>query len=240
MEYIFQDTLYVISKIPQEKSVKYRGLLTSRHTSKIINKCHILVSNVDCIDECIRISKEKPNAHIGLLNMASERVPGGGVVNGRLAQEESICRMTTLYPTLKQQRYPLASDEIIYSPNIKVVKGSDYSLLKTPINIAGVVSAAALRRPILDKYDQYDPRDLELVKKKVQMVLETFEYHNITHLVLGAWGCGVFRNPPDQVAHVFQEVLNSFNFEHITFAITTFKPHDQENLDAFGKVFGKA
>jgi uncharacterized protein (TIGR02452 family) len=74
------------------------------------------------------------------------------------------------------------------------------------------------------------------------MVLETFEYHKIDHLVLGAWGCGVFRNPPEQVAREFEKMLNSDRFSHsfvrVTFAVAVMKDADIRNYDEFSAVFG--
>ena len=99
--------------------------------------------------------------------------------------------------------------------------------------VAGVVSAAAIRRPNLDATGNYTPADYELMKNKVRMVLETFEYHNCTHIVLGAWGCGAFNNPPKQVADIFLNVLQDFCFEHVLFAILTPWPKDYENLKCF-------
>lgn len=37
------------------------------------------------------------------MNFASAVNPGGGVRSGSSAQEESLCRYSTLYPTLNQQ-----------------------------------------------------------------------------------------------------------------------------------------
>jgi uncharacterized protein (TIGR02452 family) len=169
---------------------------------------------------------------IGLLNMASERCPGGGVKKFAIAQEEDICRRTSLYPTLLQQHYPIRPDEVFYSPNVKVIKNADFSRLLPMLNIAGIVSAAAIRRPVI-KNGEFAIVDAALLKNKVRMVLETFEYHAMDHIVLGAWGCGAFRNPPKQVAIIFRDILEEFYFQHVTFAIA----HNEHNLKTFKDVF---
>lgn len=237
VETVFENTLSIISTIPQEPSVRYRGLLNSRTVPVLSGKSIIDIKNEDCIDACVRIILLYPDSRVGLLNMASDLSPGGGVVKGARAQEEDICRRTTLYPTLTQQRYPLASDEVVYTPNVKIVKESDYSRCLSLVNIAGIVSAAALRRPVLNDLGELNQRDKDLLKNKVRMVLETFEYHKMDHIVLGAWGCGAFRNPPKQVAEIFREILNEFDFRRVTFAIATPWAHDRKNLIEFGKVF---
>ena len=240
-EPVFTDTLRLIAAIPQEPSVRYRGLLKkTQHVAEVADVMRIDVMNDDCIDTCVRLAKEDPTCRVGLLNMASDRCPGGGVTKGARAQEEDICRRTTLYPTLLQQRYPLAHDEIVYTPNVKIVKCSTYASCEA-VNIAGVATAAALRRPALSELGEYFPEDLALLENKITMLLETFEYHGIDHIVLGAWGCGAFRNPPKQVASAFRDALSSArfrgSFKRVTFAIATPWTHDAQNLDAFRHAF---
>ena len=45
----------------------------------------------------------KQSKKVCVLNFASATNPGGGVVNGSSAQEECLCRCTTLYPCLKEE-----------------------------------------------------------------------------------------------------------------------------------------
>ena len=236
MEPVFADTLALISKIPQDPSVRYKGLLKSRDSPILKGQSKYHVVNEDCVDACVRIVQSNAGCRVGLLNMASELCPGGGVKSGAVAQEESICRRTTLYPTLTQQQYPLMHDEVIYTPNVKVVK--DRSHARCPqINIAGIVSAAAIRRPTLSEFGELYKFDSDLLKNKIRMVLEVFEYAKMDHLVLGAWGCGAFCNPPKNVAAAFYEVLQDFYFENVTFAIIYPWARDKDNFDEFSRIF---
>ncbi|MDD7282915.1 MAG: TIGR02452 family protein, partial [Clostridium sp.] len=70
-----------------------------------------------------------------VLNFASATNPGGGVTKGSSAQEEAICRCSTLYANLKEQkawdsfygphrrqRDPLHNDDCIYTPGVMVFK----------------------------------------------------------------------------------------------------------------------
>lgn len=246
MEPIFANTLELCKNINIEQSIKYRGLLNEIPTNnKQPNKLSVEVINADCIDICIRLINENPDATIGLLNMASERTPGGGAKNPERfirAQEEDIVRRTSLYASLSKQKYPLTHDELIFSPNVKILKTADYKSLNPEyLNIAGVVSSAAIRRPILSSIGRYSQEDSELLHNKITMLLETFEYHQIQILVLGAWGCGVFRNPPRQVAQAFKDIIYSdrfkYSFKKIVFAVAVMKPHDQQNYDEFRYVF---
>ena len=231
----FAETLNQIKTIPQEPSVRYRGLLLNDPGAPIVKfKTRFEVRNEDCLDACVRLCALATGS-VGLLNMASDLRPGGGVLTGAKAQEEDICRRTTLYPTLAVQSYPLAPDELIFTPNVQILGAAP------PGRRIQVVSAAAVRRPKLAWNGTYMLADLHLMRKKVQMVLETFEYHGVDHLVLGAWGCGAFRNPPEEVAQIFYDALTgprfAGRFKHVAFAITTGKPNEDANMRAFDKAF---
>ena len=60
---------------------------------------------------------------------------------------------------------------------------------------------------------------------------------NIRNLVLGAFGCGAFKNNPEVVAKAYKEVLKEFDgyFENIEFAIYCSK-YDTQNYIIFKKV----
>jgi uncharacterized protein (TIGR02452 family) len=225
-EPIFADTLSLSKALPLIPSIKYRGLL---HDYEFGNKnpagAVIDFKNGDCVNTCIRMLSEYQGLRVGLLNMASNVRPGGGVVHGAQAQEEDICRRTNLYLTISKQTYPLREDDILCSPDIKVLKTSNYVELPDPITIHGVLSAAALRRPetkdngLLYSNDQ----DRCVMRMKIQLLLQTAAYHKLDCLVLGAWGCGAFYNPVNEVAKLFAEELKKTEvrnaFKHVTFAI---------------------
>jgi len=62
----------------------------------------------------------------------------------------------------------------------------------------------------------------EVLRERAERVLETFARHGATHIVLGAWGCGVFKNDPLTVARIFAAHLRGRfrgRFRHVVFAI---------------------
>ena len=64
----------------------------------------ITVSRNRTFASAVLLQKKYPDAKIAVLNFASAVNPGGGVRAGSAAQEESLCRCSTLYPTLNQPR----------------------------------------------------------------------------------------------------------------------------------------
>lgn len=215
---IFQDTLHKIRKLHKPDGIRYNGTISKYNIDPVSEKevC-IEIENVNCMDKCIELSCKYDN--IMLLNMASEFCPGGGVKKGSSAQEESICRCTSLYPTISFHRYPLSPCECIFSPKVFIVKDGNYNDIE-PVQIS-VLSMASIRRPKLLQ-GNYDNYNRQLMKQKINMLLQTAHYHKQKVLVLGAWGCGAFYNPEHEVALLFKEQLDGqykFAFEKVVFAI---------------------
>ncbi len=65
-------------------------------------KAYIVVSGKRSLEAAEVYAKQ--GKKVCVLNFASATNPGGGVVNGSSAQEECICRCTTLYPCLNTDR----------------------------------------------------------------------------------------------------------------------------------------
>ena len=180
------------------------------------------VRNVDCVDECVRLRALFPDCRLGLLNMASDICPGGGVRKGARAQEEEICRRTTLYPSLLRRWYPLAANEMIYSENVLVVKDGVYERVDAPVLIDGVLSVPAVRRPAVVNGMYRHATDRVAMRLKIRLTLQTAAYHGLDCLVLGAHGLGCFGNPREEVSHMFADLLaGDFRgaFRHVSFAI---------------------
>jgi len=161
-----------------------------------------------------------------ILNFASAKYPGGGVRYGSIAQEEDICRNTTLY--FYMQNYEndyykpgkfagtdyLLDDFVIYSKNVPTVR-PDLTLGATNDYITSAAPDLRMATP-----ETFSKRDLSRTwVKRVMLVLGAAAKNGKKELVLGPWGCGVFRNDPDQVAHCFSLILGQYgrSFEKITF-----------------------
>jgi uncharacterized protein (TIGR02452 family) len=160
---------------------------------------------------------------IALLNMANARIGGGGWMKGALAQEESLCYRSSLSFTLKRRFYPLPDISGIYSPTVVVIRSSlatGHALLSPGVPpqrlpVVSVISVAAVRDPATT--DATPPKyqnsaDRELMKSKVRMILRIAGVNGHRRLVLGALGCGAFRNPSNEVMECFREVLGELEF----------------------------
>jgi uncharacterized protein (TIGR02452 family) len=165
-----------------------------------------------------------------VLNFASAKNPGGGFLNGARAQEESLARSSALYACIRSsQMYAhnrahgdlLYTDWMIYSPAVPVFRDDD-ALLEEPYLCAFLTAAAPnagealARRP--DRADEVN----RTMRARVTRSLAIAAEHGHTHLVLGAWGCGVFKNSPLVVAEAYQTDLEgAFKgvFEEVAFAV---------------------
>ena len=77
----------------------------------------------------------------------------------------------------------------------------------------------------------------ETVRLRIRAVLAAAVAEKHPAVVLGAFGCGAFGNPPADVARLFAEVLGSDEFrgalELVVFAIVDPKQADRGNIPTF-------
>lgn len=174
---------------------------------------------------------------VAVLNFANPHYPGGGVTRGAMAQEECLCRSSNLYPCLADEAvfedyygyhrsatdYDF-SDRLIYSPGVTVFK--DDSPVPQPLPKedwfrVDVITCAA---PFQGKRRHVNSRVLEeLMQKRIRNILEAAIENEVDVLILGAFGCGAFLNPPEVVAKAFRMVLAEQRyqtaFHRVIFAI---------------------
>lgn len=161
-------------------------------------------------------NKKAPNTCI--LNMASPLRPGGGVLAGATSQEEYLCARTTLLPSLNESFYRLPELGGIYTPDVLVFRNSlplgenQGELSPTERWYVDVVSAGMLRFPELegeeDEAKRLGKKDRQLAEAKIRAVLRIMERKGVEKVVLGAWGCGAYGNPIEDIAEAFRSVLD--------------------------------
>jgi len=185
-----------------------------------------------------------------VLNFASAKNPGGGFLGGSRAQEESLARSSALYASLqaaqeyydqnRRARSTLYTDHAIVSPEVPVFRDDDGTLLDRPYEVTfftmPAVNAGALR-PGGGDHAKVEP----VMAGRVEKVLSLAAAEGFEHLLLGAWGCGVFRNDPRLIARLFFEALFGEGgwgrkFRRVVFAV--FDPTSAgENRRAFDEAF---
>lgn len=177
-----------------------------------------------------------------VLNFASAKHPGGGWLKGARAQEESIARASGLYASLtsgpaeefykknKKCGTALYTDLMIYSGQVPFFKDDAGLCLETPF-YASVLTVPAPNAGVVEKAAEVAEIGTTL-ERRINNILAVAEMQGHEDLVLGAWGCGVFGNDPEDVAVIFKECLDGpFKnvFRKVTFAVL-------DKTDVFSKI----
>ena len=183
-----------------------------------------------------------------VMNFANALYPGGGFLNGAKAQEESLCRNSTLYASLttkkskkmydynRKMQSPVESDYMLLSPNVGVIRNKEGELLEEPYLVSVITVPAPNRKGRAAHVEQ---KELDQVmKRRLRLMLAAAVWHGYKNLVLGAWGCGAFGNDTQRVARLFYELFFEdglrFYFENVAFAILS----DEKKIRIFKEVFG--
>ena len=175
-----------------------------------------------------RLARDGP---VAALVFASAKNPGGGLRTGAQAQEESVARASALFPCLtavpefyefhRGQGDLLYSDRVIFSPGVPVFRDDKGRFLEEPHPVSMLTAAAPNRGAVArDQPGSVDLIDRALATR-ARRVLDVAAAHGTRRLVLGAWGCGVFRNHPAVVADAFAGALDALpgHFDQVVFAV---------------------
>lgn len=255
---IFEDTMKQCETNPMlipaiKKSIRGTVLYKQGETPEIHVKsgdCKITVTQERTFESARNLKSEYPAARIGVLNFASARNVGGGVVRGAEAQEECLCRCSTLYPCLDTdylfENYyqmhrslkPLTyTDACIYTPDIMVIKTDTTYPESMPENEWYSVDVLTCPAPNVSTIRIPDKELFEIHKRRGSHIISIAVANNIDVLVLGAFGCGAFRNNPEIVAKAYKEILPQFTgyFKEIRFAVYC-SPKNPKNYDTFRSI----
>jgi putative RNA 2'-phosphotransferase len=190
----------------------------------------IAVSEETTMQAVYRLALD-PHQHIGCLNFASARHPGGSFRDGVAAQEEALARSSALYPCLLEQPAyyrrnrendsAMYQDLAIFSPRVPFLCSDDGDWLDQPV-LASVISCPAPNAAALRQHGSYRADQVQqTLQRRAAMVLAIAASEGITALVLGAWGAGVFGNDPEMVAEVLSTALSPrrHDFDIVVFAV---------------------
>ena len=203
------------------------------------------VTGEDTLAAARRLDRE--HRRVACLNFASARRPGGGFLGGARAQEEALCRASGLYATLigrpeyyeanRACRELTYTDWAIYSPDVPVIRNEREELVGEPFTASFVTMPA----PNRGGGGRVDDREVEsTLRRRIAMVLALCVDRGHDAVVLGAWGCGAFRNDARAVAPLFREAIDdpalTAGIDRITFAVLE-AARDAGNRAAFEAAF---
>ena len=235
--------------LPAEKLARFAG------------EARVLVSR----ERTLQAAGKYAGQRVAVLNFASATNPGGGVTRGSSPQEEALCRCSTLYPCLLgdelwQKYYKMHrdrhdvtyTDACIYTPDVLVIKTDTDAPERLPEGKIQAVDAITCAAPNLREHpsNAMNPgagspvhlsrQDIySLHTQRARKILSAAALHDTDVLILGAFGCGAFCNPPDVVAAAYRDVLPEFAhaFSTVEFAVYC-TPRDDSNYQAYHRTLG--
>ena len=205
--------------------------------------CRITVNNKDSFES----GRDYTNPLV--MNFANAHNPGGGFKLGANAQEEALCRCSTLYASITSDKARemysynnthlsrVESDYLLISPEVAVFREKDLTLLDSPV-IMGVVTIPAPNRRGAAMFASSKQVEDTFIRR-IRILLRAAAINGYRDLVLGAWGCGAFGNKPEDVASYFKRIIVGEGmgkaFDEICFAI--YGSENGRNITAFRNCF---
>lgn len=241
----------------QEHSVNQSFLLTPEQGEQILQNYKnrakaqdretvLITLNCGTVDAILKLAGEGKQAAV--LNFASAKNPGGGFINGAMAQEESLAASGCLYKTqLAHEEYyvknrafrsMMYTDHAIYSPDVVFFRDGRFRLMEKPVTASVLTLPAVNMGQVRLKGE--DVAEAEMVmRRRMGLSLAIFADQGCEHLILGAYGCGVFRNDPEKIAGWWKELLEgdfAGVFRTVVFAVLD-RSAAGACISAFQKVF---
>ena len=199
--------------------------------------------------------KQKDAKPVLVLNLANPVNPGGGVRRGAKAQEEDLCRKSSLLISLESSEAKayyeynraldtyMGSDAVMIHPQVEIIKDENGALLPDSVIVAVMTCAAPMLRNGMEGMTQKQYE--KMMYQRITGMLKVAAYLGYRHLILGAFGCGAFRNDAKVVSDIFYKALKEFDFDgmkekdmfrRIDFAVMDHS-EDQYNFKEFSRNF---
>lgn len=191
----------------------------------------IEIVDLDSVSAIHKYSSE----NMAVLNFASYKFPGGGFMRGSSAQEEALCQHSYLYNVISD------FDKTIYEWNRNNLNKGMYlnrglyspDIMFDDRTKCSVITVPAPNKSVMLKYGNFtEEENLRALAERTKLVIDIASENNVKTLILGAFGCGVFKQDPFEVATLFKKVLRGSSFEKVVFAIPK-----GANYNAFKGVF---
>lgn len=182
--------------------------------------------NEDSYAAAMKVKAEHPDEGVLVLNFANPVHPGGGVRRGARAQEEDLCRKSSLLFSLedgaagKYYRYNnslhtyMASDAIIMNPTVEIIKDFKGEILEESVVVSVMTCAAPMITSGLEGMTQAEYE--QMFYNRIVATLKVSAHYGYKHLILGAWGCGAFGNDAELISRLYYKAIKELNYNGMT------------------------
>ena len=224
-------------------------------------RCQYDCVRQDSFAAALQMSHDRPEGEsadkpVLVLNFANPVNIGGGVYRGASAQEEDLCRRSSLLRSLENSRAVryygynrglhthMGSDAMVFSPEVEIFRDERGVLMDETVIIAVLTCAAPMITYSMEGMSESEYR--EMFYNRIVGMLKCAAYFGYEDLVLGAWGCGAFGNDAAIVSDLFYRALKEFDwdglkvndlFHRIVFAIRS-RGEESYNFLEFKRNFG--
>ncbi len=208
------------------------------------NTCEFTCENIDSYAQAMK------REDVLVLNFANPVHPGGGVRKGASAQEEDLCRKSSLLLSLESKhahgyyayhrglRTYMGSDAVIISPKVEIIRDSRGNLLDETVIVSVITCAAPMISHGIEGLSDEEYR--EMFEGRISNMLKLAGSLGYRNIVLGAWGCGAFGNDAHIVSGLFYKALKEIDydrlFDHVDFAVLD-RSYDKYNFNEFKNCF---
>jgi len=179
------------------------------------------IHNESTVDTIFTLQKANMDgSQVGVLNFASAYNPGGGFINGSMAQEEALAYASDLYyqqqdsqfyEINKKEKSKCYTDTANYS-QVTFFRDSNFNFVRTPY-VVNIVTCPAVNMTAL----QNKGADLDVAEKvmyeRMRKVLCLFAEKGCSTIILGAWGCGIFGNDSKTIANNWYKLLREEGYK---------------------------
>lgn len=231
------------------------------HIFYLGSRCGYKCENVDSFTAArkqymsLNPTAKKDSKPVLVLNLANPVHPGGGVRRGARAQEEDLCRKSSLLLSLESKKASkyydynkslstyMGSDAMIFTPQVEIIRDENGNLLDDTVVVAVLTCAAPMVNQGKEGLSEAQYQDM--VYQRIVGMLKCAAYFGYKYLVLGAWGCGAFGNDAHVISDLFYKALKEFNYDgmgessffwHIHFAVLD-RTAEQYNFKEFCRNF---
>lgn len=184
--------------------------LDGRQPTKTYNATRCVVLPYDVLSAISVVADRKLADRLCVLNFASYHTPGGGFIRGMTAQEEDLCHSSGLYPLLAAHQddwytphrlsfSPVNGSDFIYSTDVPFYVGGE-------VVHADVLTMAAVNFRHVDEATQGNWARARM-DARMEIAYSIPAAFGCDVVMLGAWGCGVFKNDPRLVANKWNELF---------------------------------